>query len=170
MKAWTAAILSAALLLPFQETGAEAPSETTLFEKRSHAEVVRLHEMIEAWLAGSILDTDATYLRFSDAMAEDFEIISPSCSRSDRQAIVSSFRAAHGSRGPEFSVAIKNIRTRLLSPPLALLTYEEWQYEEGRATARFSTVLLRDEPSRPGGVAWVHLQETWLPGLSPIED
>ena len=130
-------------------------------------EVVELHDMIEAWLAGSIPNTDEAYQRFSDAMAGDFEIISPLGKRSDRDAIISLLRTAHGSREAPFSVAIKNLRTRLLSPPLALLTYEEWQYEKGKATARLSTVLLRDDPSRPGGVAWVHLQETWLPGLSP---
>lgn len=148
---------------------ANALSASATFEDRCHQEVVRLHEMIEAWLAGSIPDSDEAYRRFSAAMADDFEIISPSGARSDRAGIVSSFRNAHGTRDAQFLVAIKNVKTRLLRSPLALLTYEEWQFDNGKATARLSTVLLRQDSSTPGGVAWVHLHETWLPEpeLSP---
>ena len=146
---------------------AKASAEGSSFEKRCHDEVIVLHEVIEAWLAGTVPNTDEAYSRFSEAMARDFEIISPTGTRSDRDAIVSSLRGAHGARQASFSIEVRNIRTRLLTPPLALLTYEEWQFAEGKTTARLSSVLLRDDPSKPDGVAWVHLQETWLPGLSP---
>lgn len=139
------------------------------FENRCHEEVVELHKVIEGWFAGTLPDTDSAFLEFSDAMADDFEIISPTGSRSDRNAIIGSLRTAYGVRESAFSIAIKNIRTRLLIPPLALLTYEEWQFENGHETARLSTVLLREDPGAPRGISWVHLQETWLPGKSPNE-
>lgn len=166
MKALIAGVILSASLLT---TGLAVAEEAAGFEQRCHDEIARLHVTIEAWMAGSIPDTDDAYASFSEAMADDFEIISPSGRRSNQKQIVAAFRAAHGSRTREFSIAVRNIRTRLLSPPLALLTYEEWQYEGGDATARFSSVLLRDDPARPGGIAWVHLQETWLPGLSPAD-
>jgi hypothetical protein len=136
------------------------------FEQRCHNEVVALHVMIEEWLAGKRPDTDDAFRRFSEAMADDFEIIPPSGARLDRDAIVASFRCAHAARSRDFSLTIKNIRTRMLAPPLALVTYEEWQSEHGVTTARVSTVLLRDAPGSPAGIAWVHLHETWLPEMS----
>ncbi|MEL7045800.1 MAG: hypothetical protein AAGL66_12375, partial [Pseudomonadota bacterium] len=111
-----------------------AASETVDFEQRSHQEVIALHEVIEGWLAGRIPNTDEAYARFSEAMAQDFEIVSPTGVLSDRSTIVSSLRGAHGSRQASFSIAVRNIKTRLLRPPLALLTYEEWQFEETRTT------------------------------------
>ncbi len=158
------------LLLLLLFSGRAITSETTAFEKRCHEEVVALHVMIEAWLTGRLPNTDEAFARFSDAMAQDFEIISPTGRRSDRDTIIASFRAAHGARAEDFSVAVRNVRTRLLQPELALLTYEEWQFFERGETARFSSVLFRDDPDKPGGVAWVHLQETWLPGKSPVVD
>lgn len=157
--------MTVATLLMFLTT--EASSETPDFEQRSHREVVALHEVIEGWLAGTLPETDGAYSNFSAAMGHDFEIISPTGVHSDRDTIVASLRGAHGSRQASFSIAIRNIKTRALLPPLALLTYEEWQFEEGGTTARLSSVLLREDPSTPRGIAWVHLQETWLPGLSP---
>lgn len=148
----------------------EVLADDESFEKRCHQEVVALHTMIEEWLAGKRRNTDEAFRRFSAAMADDFEIISPSGIRQDREAIVASFRRAHDARGNAFAITIKNIRTRLLAPPLAMLTYEEWQSVDGMITARLSSVLLRDDPVAPGGVAWVHLQETWLPGLSPASN
>ena len=144
-----------------------APAEDVSLEDLGRREVVSLHEFIEAWMAGSLPDTDETYARFAEAMAEDFQIISPSGALSDRTKILSAFRGAHGVRSKVFSVVIKNFRTRLIAPPLMLATYEEWQYENDAATARVSTVLIRRDAAKPGGVAWVHLHETWLPELAP---
>lgn len=144
-----------------------ANAQTMNFEQRCHQEVVALHETIEAWLAGALPDTDEAFARFSDAMADDFEIISPAGTRADRDAIIASLRAAHGVQRADFTISIRNVRTRLLAPPLALVTYEEWQSEGEQTTARFSSVLMREDAQKPGGVGWVHLQETWLPGSGP---
>ena len=163
MKRWRVVILITALLAPGLGVSAGAMADMTEFERRCHEEVVALHVVIADWLAGRVSDSDDAYRRFSEAMAEDFEIISPAGTHTDRDGIVASLRGAHGVQQASFSIAIKNIRTRMLRPPLALLTYEEWQTEGDRTTARLSSVLLRDEPSAPGGVTWVHLHETWLP-------
>ena len=159
--------LTAIVSLLLLSASALVAGENRDFEARCHEEVVALHDTIEGWLAGKLPQTEAAYERFSAAMADDFEIISPSGSRLDRDAIVASLRAAHGTQGATFEISVRNIRTRLLSPPLALLTYEEWQSDGSRTTARLSSVLLREDPGKPGAVAWVHLQETWLPGYSP---
>ena len=163
MTRWRVVILTTALLAAGLDISVRAMGDMSDFERRCHEEVVALHVVIADWLAGRVPSTDEAYRRFSDAMAEDFEIISPAGTHTDRDGIVASLRAAHGVQQASFSIAIKNIRTRMLRPPLALLTYEEWQTEGDRTTARLSSVLLRDEPSSPGGVTWVHLHETWLP-------
>jgi hypothetical protein len=137
------------------------------FEHRCHEEVIAVHKTIEAWFTGALPNTDQAFARFSVPMAVDFEIVSPRGTRADRGTILDAVRAAHATRHASFSITIKNIRTRFLQPPLALLTYEEWQTESGVTTARLSSVLLRDDPRKPGGVAWVHLHETWLAGHAP---
>lgn len=159
--------LLAVLLLLVLLARSTLASETVEFEKRCHEEVVALHVVIEDWLAGKVVADDDVYASFSDAMASDFEIISPSGVRSERGSIVAALRKAHGVQGADFSISIKNLRTRMLAPPLALLSYEEWQSQGNETTARLSTVLLREDPGAPRGVAWVHLQETWLPAMAP---
>ena len=56
---------------------------------------------------------------------------------------------------------------RDVSPPLSVLSYQEWQELPDRTVVRISTVLFRESESAPGGVEWVHLHEGWLPGHGP---
>ncbi len=59
------------------------------------------------------------------------------------------------------------VRLTLLPPQIVLATYEEWQKgalnskppNNGRVS---SAVFLKDR-SRPNGLMWLHVHETWLP-------
>lgn len=163
---WKTAALTLLITLTTSMANAQVPENV---ESRWHQEVVALHVVIEQWLTGDLPDTDEAYSPFSDAMADSFEIVSPTGVRSDRATIVASLRSAHGVQQEGFSIAIKNLRTRSLASGFALVTYEEWQTAGDRTTARFSSVWLREDSNTPRGIAWLHLQETWLPGLSPTD-
>lgn len=132
-------------------------------EKLAHAEVVRLHIMIERWLAGHADRESDEFLGFSNALAEDFMIISPSAAQDGKASMVSSLRSAHGVMGKDFRIDIRDSQTRLIAPPLLLLTYEEWQIAAKGSTTRLSSALLRHDTSAPGEMSWVHLHEVWLP-------
>ena len=44
------------------------------------------------------------------------------------------------------------------------VTYEEWQRGSWQPNnGRISTVLLQNDRVAPGGLAWLHLHEVWLP-------
>lgn len=144
-----------------------AGSSTEDLAAAARLEVVQLHRFIEQWSNGALENRDEVYARFAEALAEDFELVSPDGTVADRQAIVDGFRSAHGrwqdgdgvGRG---RIRVEAIELRLLAPPLALLTYEEWHDLEGATRGRLSSVLLRQRADAPGGVEWVHLHETWL--------
>jgi len=67
-----------------------------------------------------------------------------------------------GGRGADFRMEVSDFRTVWQHDDAILLEYVETQYLEGKTTQRQSTALLRRAPDAPAGMAWVHLQETWL--------
>ncbi|MEM1313872.1 MAG: hypothetical protein AAGI51_04910, partial [Pseudomonadota bacterium] len=66
-----------------------------------------------------------------------------------------------------FEIWVERAACRHVIGDVAVVTYEEWHRLEGETSARLSTVLHRDAPSAPGGVQWLHVHETWLPGQAP---
>jgi hypothetical protein len=151
---------------------------------RCAAEVVALHEFFEAWLSGRIDRTDDAFARFADALDPGFHIVSPSGEVRDRESITSGVESAHDAHPDGFGIRIENVQTRDHVVAAAdhgdgdagdrcLLTYEEWQTNrggDGDETARLSTVLFREAPDAPGGVAWRHVHETWLPDAGPGDE
>jgi hypothetical protein len=128
----------------------------------AESEIRSLHVVIEEWLGGGCEKSPASFVRFSDALAEDFVIVSPSGQRSTKQTLCPGFEAAHGAEGQSFEIEIKNIDLRAATGEHLIATYEEHQQGRGGATARFSTVVFRPS-SLPGRtLEWFHLHETWL--------
>lgn len=126
------------------------------------AEIEELHAFFTGWFEGTLRDDAATFARVADALADDFELISPDGRRRGREAILASIRAGHGDHG-EFAIEIRDVRPRWTSGGLALLTYEEWQTADGRQNGRTSSAWFREASGAPRGVRWVHLHETALP-------
>jgi hypothetical protein len=120
----------------------------------------RMHDAIEAWFTdGDDLDP------FADALAEEFRIVSPDGTTRDREAIVGSMREAagvHAGADPPFVVEVRDVEHRESVADRHLVTYEEHQRIDGAWEARTSSVWLREDDEAPGGLAWVHLHETWL--------
>ena len=67
----------------------------------------------------------------------------------------------------EFEIWIENFRLRWAADDHALVTYEEWHRRRGATSARLSSALFRRDAAASCGVAWLHVHETWLPGLAP---
>ena len=96
-------------------------------------------------------------------MAEGFEIISPNGGRMTRAEILNRVRGGHGAdQGKGFRVWIENYQSRPLTDGFLLVTYEEWQEQDGEKRGRVSTAVFRKSSDAPNGVVWLHVHETWL--------
>jgi len=129
-------------------------------------EVVELHAFFEAWFLGELPSTDATFERFAGVLAEEFVLVSPAGVGRSRSEVLDGVRSGYGSAGvddaPEMKVFTREERARTVGDGLFLVTYEEWQSEDGQERGRVSSALLRAKPGTPNGVEWIHLHETWL--------
>ena len=128
-------------------------------------EVVALHAFFEAWFRGTLPNDDASYARFVDALAQDFEIVPPSGALVPRDALLTSLRALHATRDATFAIEVREARARTLTAGVWLVTYEEWQRDDADAAwgARRSSAVLEEDGNAPGGFRWRHVHETALP-------
>ncbi|MEO0361001.1 MAG: hypothetical protein AAF322_07830 [Pseudomonadota bacterium] len=136
-------------------------------EKTCIDETHRLHRWLEDWLTGASPSDASAFAPFEAAIAPGFEIVSPRGSRTSGPDVVAEIRAAHGAAPPDLKIRVENAAIAHLIGDHALVTYEEWHESGGARSARLATVLYREEPAAPGGVVWLHVHETWLPGLAP---
>lgn len=130
-------------------------------------EIEELHVFFEEWFEAAVPDDDVTFARVAEALAEDFELISPDGRRRDRDTTLASIRGGYGEHageGKEFRIEIHDLRVRWALDGGALLTYEEWQTSDGSENRRLSSAWFRRAEEAPRGVRWVHLHETALPG------
>jgi hypothetical protein len=127
-------------------------------------EVVELHDCFRAWLRppdGSPLDA----ARFERALAPEFRLVGPDGIVRQRETIVAWLHDLKGGRGADFQMNVSDFHPVWSAGDAILLEYVETQYLQGKTTQRQSTALLRRAPDAPIGIAWVHLQETWLQGI-----
>jgi hypothetical protein len=126
-------------------------------------EIEGLHRFFEDWFLGRCPNERASFARCADALGPGFVQIDPEGRERHRAGLLKALRAAHGCHaGAGFAIRIKRAKVRLTHHGLTLATYEEWQRLGQRGTARHSTALFAPAASAPLGVAWVHLQETWI--------
>ncbi|HWQ13936.1 MAG TPA: hypothetical protein VNL77_14145 [Roseiflexaceae bacterium] len=128
-----------------------------------HTEIVELHDFFQGWLGGALPATEAAYARLVDALAPEFALITPGGELLAREPLLAQLRTAHGSR-PGWRMWIERPQLRFAQGGLTIATYEEWQrHADGAISGRLSTVVFRAQPDAPGGLAWLHVHETWLP-------
>ncbi len=134
---------------------------------RAQAEVPELHRFFQDWFNGDLFETDDAFARFDDVVAPSFHMVSPDARVMDRDTIIARVRAGHASAqsppGRRMKIWIENHHVRWLNSDLVLVTYEEWQSGNGETRGRISTALLRNASSKPNGLEWLHVHETWLP-------
>jgi hypothetical protein len=97
----------------------------------------RLHEVIEAWFRGETDDLAP----FADALAPEFEQVSPDGVVSDRDAVVTGLREAHAD-DPDLTIEIRDAAHRITVGDGHLIRYEEHQRTDDERTGRVSTALL----------------------------
>jgi hypothetical protein len=151
-------------LAPLSPATAEA--ERSL-DERCRAEVVELHQFLEAWSNAELPANEEAFSRFGAVIAPGFSIVDPDGSVVERPPIVDAIRAAHGRwKARPGRIRIENFRLRHAAGGLALATYEEWHELPGGTTGRVSTVLFGANPSTPNSVEWLHLHEVWMPAAA----
>ncbi|MHC5009446.1 MAG: hypothetical protein ACYTG6_00670 [Planctomycetota bacterium] len=129
-------------------------------------EIVGLHRFFEAWMAGTLEDTDAVFDRLASVVAPGFVLISPDArvtSRGDLLASLRTTHAVHRNADPPFRIWIEGYRFTSLPSGLGLALYEEWQEKGGEVRGRVSTALFETCEGTPHGVCWLRVHETWLP-------
>ncbi len=128
-------------------------------EESVRREIEELHEVFEAWLAGT---EGASLDPAETALVEGFRLISPEGRLLERRLLLEGLSRAHGNMGAEFRIEVRAVSTVALGDRLVLATYEEWQQRgDDERLGRQSSALLRQRPG--GGFDWLHVHETWLP-------
>ena len=139
-------------------------------ESQCEQEVRGFHAFLRDWLAGAVPRRAEAFARFSGALDGALEVVSPLGTVTGREALVEEFEGLHGALAGDadaFDIWIENFRCRRVVGDHAVVVYEEWHRRRGATSARLSTALFRREATAPGGVAWLHVHETWLPGRAP---
>ena len=127
------------------------------------AEIDGLHRCFVAWFLGDCPKSRAGFARIADALAPGFVQIDPAGRERRRAPLLALLRAAHGGRaGEAFAIGIVGPKVRLVHRGLALATYEERQRSGATVTRRRSSARFAAARTAPEGVAWLHLQETWI--------
>ncbi len=132
-------------------------------EESCRAEVLDLHRFFEEWFQGECPPTELA--RLTDALAVDFELITPGGVALGVEELVRGLKAGHARHtgaDPPFEIEIADLRVRPVGDDLAVAVYEERQTGPSGANQRLSSALLRRQDDTPNGVEWVHLHEVWL--------
>jgi hypothetical protein len=126
-------------------------------------EVEELHTFFQRWLHGELANTDAAFARVTGVLAPSFVLITPDGKLTTHDPLLAGIRAGHGARR-DLNMWVQAVQQRQQINDILIVTYEEWQAEAGRTTARLSTAVFQTDASTPHGLRWSHVHETWLPG------
>ena len=124
-------------------------------------EIEELHQFFQDWFNGVLPETDASFARFAEVMAEDFEMVAPN----GRSVAISSLLPALKSRHISWQngrIWIENVRVRWQKGDLLLAVYEEWQAVDGVENGRLSSVFFQVQQGLPNNLLWLYVHETWL--------
>lgn len=125
-------------------------------------EIKELHQFFQDWFNGDLPQTDASFARFADVMAVDFEMVSPN----GRSVSITNLQPALRQRYNSWQngrIWIENVRVHWQKGDLLLVVYEEWQAVDGAENGRLSSVLFQQQPNLPNTLLWLYVHETWLP-------
>lgn len=124
-------------------------------------EIERLHSFFVSWYAGEL--EESAFDQFEDALASEFEMITPDGDVMTRQTVIDAIAAARGSTASSaFQIDIRNVEVKYRFENHALVQYEEWQETDEDVTGRISTVVLTEMQSTPDGLGWSYVHETYL--------
>lgn len=122
-------------------------------------EIAELHQFFQDYFRG-LLAAEAI-MRFTDTLGEGFTLIDSAGRITEREAIISAIRRAHGTRS-DIKIWTEKPVLRHQDGALWVATYEEWQTAAGQTTQRQSTVVFGRDASAPNGLVWLHVHESGL--------
>lgn len=126
-------------------------------------EIEGLHAFFVDWYTGTVERAD--FGRVEAVIDPSFEMVVPSGEVLDRTAVLEMIRENYDSASPGgFDIDVCGVDLVAGLDRHALARYEEWQRRDSAdgETGRTSTVLFREAPDTPEGLAWVALHETYL--------
>lgn len=120
-------------------------------------EIERLHDSFVRFYTGRRTDIGPV----EDALAADFEMVTPDGTVLHRDAVLSMIREKGDSYAPgAFDIDIRNVGL-VADTEVTVCRYEEWQTTPDGENGRVSTVVFRADADTPGGLSWVSVHETW---------
>ncbi len=122
------------------------------------AEVAALHVEFQQWMCGEPGSLD----RVDQVLADDFHFVGPQGIAIVRADLLSGLHAARGGR--LVSIRTQNVAVVWQRGPIVGASYEEWQQTSEQTTARISSVVFEVADALPGGLRWLSVHETFLPG------
>lgn len=138
-----------------------------------HAEILALHAFFVQWVRGTVANDDDVFAQgFARRFDPGFMMVVPGGEIIPLARLTKSMRTRHGSN-PAFEIEIREVVLRRELDSVFVVTYEEWQRNATQASpnnARISTALLQTDRVAPGGLAWLHLHECWLPSAATAAD
>lgn len=124
------------------------------------AAVQSLHQVFEAWFAGSLPASREAFEPVERALGPGFVLVSPDGRASERAPLLESLFGAHGSqRSSPLRISVRIDQVSRLREGLLLARYQEWHETPTGRTGRRSSALFRREPD---GLLWLHVHETWM--------
>jgi hypothetical protein len=128
---------------------------------RVENEIIELHQFFQDWYNNNLSISEETFTRVSDVLAPEFCIIFPSGENLSYQVLLDNLRKAHNTQN-DIRIWIQNIQVQFHIGELILATYQEWQKIGGKTTSRLSSVVFRVNGTKPNGLQWLHVHETWI--------
>ncbi|QPC83896.1 hypothetical protein G4Y79_05825 [Phototrophicus methaneseepsis] len=127
-------------------------------------EINELHAFFMNWFQAKLPKTREAYARFEQVTHPDFHIVGPNGVLTAGSTLKESIYEQYNQRG-DARLWIKNYQHRAQHGDLHIVTYEEWQENGGKTTARLSTAVFIEDAAAPNGAQWLHVHETWIEGV-----
>lgn len=122
------------------------------------AEIAALHVEFQQWMCGEPGSLD----RVDQVLADDFHFVGPQGIAIARADLLAGLYAARSGR--PITIRTENATVNWQRGPIVSASYEEWQQTVEQTTARLSTVVFEIAETLPGGLRWLSVHETFLPG------
>lgn len=117
-------------------------------------EVRRLHAFFDDWFSGR---SGLAIEELSEALDEDFTIVSPHGTISTRNETVTAVEDKFGAI--DVVITVENLHARRIGDTY-LCRYDEIHDVAGERSRRVSTAVLVPDESSPGGLRWISVHET----------
>ena len=125
------------------------------FVLAARLEVERLHAFFQSWYRGA---NSETLERVAMALADEFELISPTDESIPRNLLLEQLAGERGAY-PDLSISIEHTAQHASGADTVSLEYIEQHIENGQIDRRACRALLRYHPVKRGSIQWVSIYE-----------